>query len=94
MNYYVWFSLFAILAYLIATDASVAKYVILIWKQGRINLEKLKWWLQHSPDNPIVKIQIKRNADKLARELFDELQNKIDSGASTDRQPNESVEGE
>ena len=87
MTYYAWLGLFAILAYLIVTDASVAKYVVLLGMEARLNYEKLKWWVRYSPDNPIVRFQIKRNADKLARELFDEYQNKIDSRPTTSQQP-------
>ena len=42
MTYYVWLGLFAILAYLIVTDASVAKYVVLLGMEARLNYEKLK----------------------------------------------------
>jgi hypothetical protein len=94
MSYYVWFSLFAICAYLIAVDQNVAKYFILLWKQGKLTYEKVKWWVKYSPDNPIVRYQIKRNSEKLAQELFNELQNQTDSGSTTDRQSDQPVEGE
>lgn len=95
MSYYVWFGLFAILGYLIVTDASVAKYVVLLGKEAKLNYEKLKWWVRwwvkYNPNNPIVRFQIRRNADKLARELFNEQQNKINSGSSTDQQSDNST---
>lgn len=86
MTYYVWFSLFAVCAYLIAVDENVSKYVILLWKEGRLNYEKLKWWILYSPTNPIVRYTIKRRANKLARELFNELQTKTDDGLDSSGQ--------
>ena len=91
MTYYAWLTLFVICAYLIVTDASIAKYVVLLWKESKLNYEKLKWWVRYSPDNPLVRYAIRRNADKLARELFNEQQNKINSGSSTDQQSDNST---
>jgi len=92
MIYYLWFSLFAICAYLIATDKSIARYYVLLWKHGRLTYERVKWWVRYNPDNPIVRYQIKKNSEKLAQELINEHRNQTDSGFATNRQLDQSVE--
>ena len=81
MTYYAWFALFAIFAYLIATDESVAEYVVLLWKQGRLNYAKLKWWLLYSPANPIVKHAINRRSQRLAEELIAQIERETNHGS-------------
>jgi len=60
-------------AYLIATDDSVAYAVTLISKILKSEYEKRKWWLLHNPRNPIVKYLMWRRAYKLAKELEKEF---------------------
>lgn len=72
--YYVWFFLFAICAYFIITDESVAKGFYYITKILKFQYEKSKWWLIHNPSNPIIKYLIWRRAIKLAKEIQKDLQ--------------------
>jgi hypothetical protein len=74
MEYY-YFSLFvfAIVAYFIITDDSVAKSVYYISKLIKFQYEKIKWWLLHNPSNPIVKYLMWKRAMKLAKELQKEF---------------------
>jgi hypothetical protein len=76
-NYYFWFFLFAIIAYFIATDASVARAVDLLFKLGRFQYDKSKWWLIYNPRNPIVKYMMWRRSWRLARELQNELESNL-----------------
>ncbi len=71
--YYVWFFLFAVAAYFIVTDESVAKLVHYASRLLRFQYEKIKWWFFNNPRNPIVKYLMWRRAYKLAKELQDEL---------------------
>ena len=71
--YYFWFGIFIFVAYLIATDDSVAYAVTLVSKLVRFQYEKAKWWLLYNPTNPIVKYLMWRNALKMAKELAKEL---------------------
>jgi hypothetical protein len=73
---YYWFSLFAILLYLIAIDKSLAKTIYLLTQLVRVEYEKVKWWILHNPRNPIVKYLMWRRSMKLAKELMDEYENK------------------
>jgi len=72
-SYYFWFFAFAVIAYFIVTDNSVATAVNLIAKLVGIWFEKKKWWLLHNPRNPVVKYLIWRRALKLAKELEKEF---------------------
>jgi pyruvate/2-oxoglutarate dehydrogenase complex dihydrolipoamide acyltransferase (E2) component len=64
-----WFFVFAVIAYFIVTDNSVATAVNFITKLVGIWFEKKKWWLLHNPRNPVVKYLMWRRALKLAKEL-------------------------
>jgi hypothetical protein len=74
--YYFWFGIFIFVAYLIATDNSVAYAVTLVSKIIRFQYEKIKWWLIHNPRNPIVKHFMYRNSMKMAEELMKEFAEK------------------
>ena len=66
---YIFFLLFAVAAYFILTDESVAAafyYVIGIisnYIRGKV------WWVTNDPSNPVVKYMIYRKNLKLAKEL-------------------------
>lgn len=76
MTYYAWFLVFAVVAYLIVTDNSVAAAFYYVSKLAKTNFEKWKWWLLNNPRNPVVKYLIWRRSMKLAKELMDEYENK------------------
>ena len=75
-SHYIILSLFAVAAYFIVTDDSVAAafyYVISIitnYIRGKV------WWITNDPRNPIVKYMMWRRSEKLAQELMDEYKNK------------------
>lgn len=71
--YYFWFFLFAVSAYLIVTDESVAKLFYYATKLIKFQYEKTKWWLIYNPANPVVKYLMWRRAMKMAKELEKEL---------------------
>jgi len=75
-SYYIWFALFAIIAYFIVTDNSVARAFYMLIQLARVQYEKTKWWIVHNPANPIVKYFMWRRAYKIAKELQDELKSK------------------
>jgi hypothetical protein len=75
-SYYFWFCIFVFVAYLIATDNSVAYAITLISKILKFQYEKQKWWLLHNPRNLIVKWFMYRKSMKLAEELMKEFDEK------------------
>lgn len=74
MSYYISFLIFAVVAYLIVTDDSVAAAFYFVMKLIRVEYEKRKWWLLNNPRNPIVKYLMWRRALKLAKEIENEIQ--------------------
>jgi hypothetical protein len=75
-SYYIWILFFAVVAYLIATDNSVAAAFYYVSKLAKSNFEKQKWWLLNNPRNPVVKYLMWRRSMKLAKELMNEYENK------------------
>ena len=71
--YYFCFFLFALVAYFIVTDESVAKAFHYLSKLMQNEYNKKKWWLLHNPRNPLVKYFMWRRAMKLAKELQKEF---------------------
>ena len=72
-SYTIFFTIFALITYLIATDNSVLQAFHLVNRLIKFQYEKTKWWFLHNPANPIVKYLMWRRAYKLAKELQDEL---------------------
>jgi hypothetical protein len=72
--FYIWFVFFFFVGYLVITDESVARLVILIIKLIEVEYEKVKWWILHNPANPIVKMLIYRKSMKMAKELMKEFE--------------------
>lgn len=76
MTYYAWFIVFAVVAYFIATDESVAAAFYYVLKLAKSNYEKQKWWLLNNPRNIIVRFLINRRSMKMAKELMKEFEEK------------------
>ena len=74
--YYAWFALFAVVAYIIVTDNSVARAFYMLTQLARVQYEKVKWWVAHNPANPIIRYFMWRRSMRLAKELMDELNRK------------------
>ena len=72
--YYFWLIVFAFLFYFVATDESIATFVVLLYRLAKVWFEKTKWWLLHNPANPIVKYLMWRRSWKLAKELQNEIE--------------------
>lgn len=70
---YIYLTIFFCIAYLICTDQSIAKAFYMLTQLARVQYEKVKWWVIHSPANPIIKYLMWRRAMKLAKELMKEF---------------------
>ena len=73
---YIYFIIFFCIGYLVVTDASVARLFVLLTGLVRVQYEKIKWYIQYSPDNPLVKFMIHRRSLRIAKELMEELAKK------------------
>ena len=71
---YIYFIIFFCIAYLIVTDQSVARAFYMLTQLARVQYEKTKWWIVHSPDNLIVRWLIHRRSMKMAKELMKEFE--------------------
>ena len=75
-NFYFSYILFAVVAYLIVTDKSVAAAFYYVIALAKAYTQRQWWWLLHNPRNPVVKYMMWRRSEKLAQELMDEFKNK------------------
>jgi hypothetical protein len=73
---YIYLTIFFCIAYLIVTDQSVARAFYMLTQLARVQYEKTKWWILHSPDNLIVRWLIHRRSMKMAKELMKELESR------------------
>ena len=71
---YIYLTIFFCIAYLIVTDQSVARAFYMLTQLARVQYEKTKWWVRHSPDNLIVRWLIHRRSMKMAKELIKEFE--------------------
>ena len=76
MTYYTWFIVFAVVAYFIVADESVAAAFYYVLKLVKAYIQRQWWWIIHNPKNPVVKYLMWRRSMKLAKELMDEYENK------------------
>ena len=73
-SYYIWISLFTVVAYFIVTDESIAAAFYYVVRLVKAYIQRQLWWI-HNPRNPVVKYFMWRRSMKLAKELqeyFDE----------------------
>ena len=73
--HYILFAIFAVAAYFIVTDESVAAAFYYVTRLVKAYIQRQLWWLLHNPRNPVVKYMMWRRSMKLAKELqkyFDE----------------------
>lgn len=73
---YIYFLIFFCIGYLILTDQSVARAFYMLTQLVRVQYEKTKWWIAHSPSNFIVRWLIHRRSIKMAKELMKEYEDK------------------
>ena len=71
-----WFVVGACIVYVVAVDANVYPWLILQSKSLWIWAERQWFRLRYHPDSPWIRYEIKRNADRLAREIMKENENR------------------
>jgi len=73
---YIYYIIFACLAYLIVTDRSVAQALLLVIRLMRQKLQILKWWIINDPSTPWTRFIMWRRSLKMAEELMKEFQDR------------------
>ena len=71
-----WFTIGACIVYAVAVDENVFPWLVLQSKLLKVWLERQWYRLRYNPDSPWVRYEIKRNSDKLAREIMKEIKNR------------------
>ena len=69
-SHYILFALFAVAAYFIVTDESVAAAFFYVSKLAKAYIERQWWWITHNPRNPVVKYLIYRRSLKMAEKIM------------------------
>jgi len=64
------FGLFAVAAYFIVTDESVAAAFFYVTRLAKAYIQRQWWWFLHNPRNPVVKYIIYRRSLKMAEEIM------------------------
>jgi len=70
----VWITLVACLAYIVAIDANVLTGLYLASKVIKIWLQRQWFLVRYNPGSPWVRYAIKRNSEKLAKQLMKEME--------------------
>jgi len=69
----IWLTIGGILLFVILEDPKVYHWLVLVSKIASLWIER-KWFLiKNHPDTPWVQYQIKRNAEKTAKQIMNEL---------------------
>ena len=68
--HYIFFALFAVAAYFIVTDESVAAAFFYVSKLAKAYIDRQWWWLMNNPRNPVVKYLIYRRSLKMAEKIM------------------------
>ena len=75
-SHYIILSLFAVAAYFIVTDESVAAAFYYVTRLVKAYIQRQLWWFTHNPRNPVVKYMIHRRSLKMAEDLMREINTK------------------
>jgi hypothetical protein len=71
-----WFVIGACLVYAVAVDENVFPWLVLQSKLLRVWVERQWYRIRYHPDTPWVRYEMKRNSEKLAREILKEINEK------------------
>ena len=71
-----WFTLGAILIYLVAQDPKVYTWLVLQSKLLTTEIRRRAYMIRYNPDMPWVRWEIDRNANRIAREIQKEIKSR------------------
>ena len=67
------FGLFAVVAYFIVTDESVAAAFVYLTRLAKAYIDRQYWWLMNNPSNPVVKYLLYRRSLKTAKKMLESI---------------------
>jgi hypothetical protein len=68
----VWLTIGGILLFIVLEDPKIFQWLVLVSKIAHLWIERQWFLIKNHPDTPWVQYQIKRNADKIAKQLIEE----------------------
>ena len=71
-----WFTIGACIVYAVVVDENVFPWLVLQSKLLKVWAERQWFRLRYHPDSPWIRYEIKRNSEKLAREIMKENENR------------------
>ena len=72
--YYGLLLFFGVLFYIVGTQPTAAKFIVLAQRYIEIQYRKSNWWILNNPRNPVVKYFIWRRSIKLADDIRKRLE--------------------
>jgi hypothetical protein len=69
----VWLTMGGILLFVVLEDPKIFQWLVLVSKIANLWIERQWFKIKNHPDTPWVRYAIKRNADKISKQLMDEL---------------------
>jgi len=69
----VWLTIGGILLFVVLEDPKIFQWLVLVSKIANLWIERQWFKIKNHPDTPWVRYEIKRNADKISKQLMDEL---------------------
>jgi hypothetical protein len=73
---FAWLVVAGVITYVVAVDPNVLDWLVLQAKNLNVSIRRLWFLIRHNPDSPWVRFEIKRNADRMAKEMLKELKNR------------------
>ena len=71
-----WVTLGAVILYMVSVDDNIAPWLVLLSKSVSIWFQQQWFKVRYNPDSPWVRWQIDRTANRIAKKLTKEYQNK------------------
>jgi hypothetical protein len=69
----VWLTIGGIFLFVVLEDPKIFQWLVLVSKITNLWIERQWFKIKNHPDTPWVRYAIKRNADKISKQLMDEL---------------------
>jgi hypothetical protein len=69
----VWLTIGGIFLFVVLEDPKIFQWLVLVSKIANLWIERQWFKIKNHPDTPWVRYAIKRNADKISKQLMDEL---------------------
>jgi hypothetical protein len=73
---FAWLVIAAVLTYAVAVDPNISDWLVLQSKRFNVEMQRFWYLLRHNPSTPWIRYEINRNANRIAKEIQSEMENK------------------